>query len=154
MHLALVVLECFDFFSVGGLDESKYRSIFSIYVSPTLLVLVVLGWCIKVDDVGYCLELRLHGIAGLQDYHYVELSNVEKVDETLELILRQFRAQHEALQGKSIQEELYAICLDYVIGVYHCLAFQYSELQKSKEDNKLLEVRLALDIVVFESLNY
>ena len=79
---------------------------------------------------------------------------MEKVDETLELILGQFRAQHEALQGKSIQEELYAICLDYVIGVYHCLAFQYSELQKSKEDNKLLEVRLALDIVVFESLNY
>jgi hypothetical protein len=51
---------------------------------------------------------------------------VEKVDETLELILGQFRAQHEALKGKSIQEELYAICLDYVIGVYHCLAFQYS----------------------------
>ena len=89
----------------------------------------------------------------MQDDHDVELSNVEEVNETLELILRQFRAQHETLQGKSVQEKLDSIGLNDVIGVYQGLALQDTELQECKEDDEFFEIRLTLDVVVLKSLN-
>jgi hypothetical protein len=49
---------------------------------------------------------------------------VEEVDETLELVLGQLRTQHETLQGKAIQEQLYAVSLHDVVRVNHCLALQ------------------------------
>jgi hypothetical protein len=123
-------------------------------VAPVFFVLVVLRRCVKVDYISDCLELWLHGVASLQHDHDVELSNVEEVNQTLELILRQFRAQHETLQGKSVQEKLYSIGLDDVISVYQGLALQDTELQEGKEDDEFFEIRLALDVVVLKSLNY
>lgn len=48
---------------------------------------------------------------------------MEEVNQTLELVLRELRAQYETLQSKAVEEELDAICLDDVIRVDHCLAF-------------------------------
>jgi hypothetical protein len=123
-------------------------------VATVFFVLVVLRRSIEIDYISDCLELWLHGVASLEDDHDVELSDVEEVNETLELILRQFRAQHETLQGKSVQEKLNSIGLDDVISVYQGLALEDTELQKCKEDNEFFEIRLTLDVVVLKSLNY
>lgn len=122
-------------------------------MATVFFVLVVLRRSIEIDYISDCLELRLHGVASLQDDHDVELSDVEEVNETLELILRQFRAQHETLQGKSVQEKLDSIGLDDVISVYQGLALQDTELQECKEDDEFFEIRLTLYVVVLKSLN-
>jgi hypothetical protein len=86
-----------------------------------LFVLIVLGWSIKVYDIGDILELRLHGVTSLKHNHDVELPYVEEMNKTLELILRHFRVQYEASHVKSIEEKLYSVCLDHIVGIYQHL---------------------------------
>lgn len=48
---------------------------------------------------------------------------MEEVNQTLELVLGELRAQHEALKSKAVEEKLDAISLDDIIRVDHGLAF-------------------------------
>ena len=49
---------------------------------------------------------------------------MEVMDQTLERVLGQIGAQHEALEEEAVEEELDAICLDDIVGIDHCFAFQ------------------------------
>ena len=60
----------------------------------------------------------------MENYQDVELANMEVMDQTLERVLGQIGAQHETLQEEAVEEELDAICLDDIVGIDHCLAFQ------------------------------
>ena len=60
----------------------------------------------------------------MENYQNVELANMEVMDQTLERVLGQIGAQHEALEEEAVEEELDAICLDDIVGIDHGLAFQ------------------------------
>jgi len=50
------------------------------------------------------------------------LADVEKVDQTFELVFRKLWAEHEAFYGEAIQEELYSIGLHNIICIDQSLS--------------------------------
>jgi hypothetical protein len=65
---------------------------------------------------------------------------MEKMDQTLELVLGKLWAQNEAFQGETIQEKFYSVGLNNIIGIDQCLAFKDSQFQESEQDDELLHV--------------
>ncbi len=76
----------------------------------------------------------------MQTNHDVELPDMEEMDQTFELVLWKLRAQNEALQGETIQEELNSVSLNNVIGIDKSLALKDSQFQESEQDDELLHV--------------
>lgn len=93
-------------------------------MTPILLILIVLGWRIKINDIGDIFELWLHGVARLHDDHDVELADVEEVDEGLELVLGHFGVQHEAADVETTQEHFYTVSLNNIIDIDQDLALK------------------------------
>lgn len=93
-------------------------------------------------------------VPSLEADQNVELADVEEMDQALELVLGELRAQHEALESESVQEELNSVSLNDIVGVDDCLALENSKLQESEKDDEFLQVRLALNIEMLKSLNY
>ena len=79
---------------------------------------------------------------------------MEEMDQTLKLILGKLWAQNETFQGETIQEKFYSVGLNNIIGIYQSFAFKDSQFQESEQDDELLHVWLALNIVMLKCLDY
>lgn len=116
-HLPLVERQGVDLFWLGRLDQGQDAPVVCIDLTSIFFVSVVLRRGIKVDNIRDSLELRLSRVTGLQDNHNAELTDVEEVNQTFELVLRQLGAQHEGFQAEAIQEKFDTVRLDDVIRI-------------------------------------
>ena len=82
-----------------------------------LFILIILCRRVEIDNIGDGLELWLEAVTRLKNNHHVKLANMEKVDQTFELIFWELWIQNKAFQVETIEEEFDSISLNYIISV-------------------------------------